>query len=165
LSTFSTKAYSKIPLTNPLPVIREYKDCDKSSVIALLRLNTPAYFSQLEESDLIYYLDYEVDRYFVLELDNSIVGCGGINFSADRTFATLSWDIVHPNHQGKSLGSMLLNYRLENIAKDPRVKDIKVRTSQLVYKFYEKNGSKLIKIVKDYWAEGFDLYEMVWVKV
>jgi len=35
-----------------------------------------------------------------------------------------------------------------------------VRTSQFVYGFYEKHGFELKKVVKNYWAQGFDLYDM-----
>ncbi len=56
------------------PIIREYKNSDKEVVLNLLRLNTPKYFSPDEEKDLIYYLENEIDYYFVLEINNQIVG-------------------------------------------------------------------------------------------
>lgn len=126
----------------------------------LLRLNTPTYFSPSEEKDLIYYLDHHAQNYYVIEYGSDILGCGGFNFSEDLTVGKISWDILHPEHQGKGLGSMLTKYRIEQMKSHGRVKIISVRTSQLVYKFYEKFGFELKEIVKDYWAEGFDLYRM-----
>jgi hypothetical protein len=35
-----------------------------------------------------------------------------------------------------------------------------VRTSQVAYQFYQKAGFDLEKIEKDFWAKGFDLYQM-----
>lgn len=144
-------------------VIREYNDKDKIAILNLLRLNTPHYFSPEEEKDLIHYLDNEIEYYYVLEFESSIVGCGGFNFSGDVTQGKISWDIFHPTYQGKSLGSLLLNYRIKELKKFKDLKMISVRTSQLAYKFYEKQGFKLLEIVKDYWAEGFDLYRMEYI--
>ncbi|EMR01507.1 hypothetical protein ADICEAN_03364 [Cesiribacter andamanensis AMV16] len=42
----------------------------------------------------------------------------------------------------------------------PEVATIVVRTSQLVYRFYEKGGFTLKEVVQEYWAPGFDLYYM-----
>ena len=88
--------------------IREYQPTDKNAVIDLIRQNTPAYFAQEEEADFSNYLDSERELYFVLLFNNEIVGCGGINFTEDKTCGKISWDIIHPQHQGKSLGTQLL---------------------------------------------------------
>ena len=84
-------------------MIRPYKPADRSSVLALVRLNTPEYFHPSEEEDLSFYLESSVQTLIV-------------------------------------------------------------RTSQLVYRFYEKQGFELEKVVKDYWAEGYDLYLMRYTK-
>ena len=141
-------------------LIRDYKKQDEEIVLNLLRLNTPAYFSPAEEKDLIYYLNNEIERYFVMELNNELIGCGGINFSEDKTLGKISWDILHPDHQGKGFGTLLLDHRITELNKIDSVKKITVRTSQLAYKFYKKSGFKLVETVKDYWANGFDLYLM-----
>jgi ribosomal-protein-alanine N-acetyltransferase len=140
--------------------IREYKVQDKECVLNLLRLNTPKYFSPEEEKDLIYYLNCEIEYYFILEVKNKIVGCGGINFSEDKTIGKISWDILDPNFQRQGLGSLLLNHRITLLKNDKEIKKIIVRTSQFVYKFYEKSGFKLLEKVTDFWAKGFDLYYM-----
>jgi len=140
--------------------IRPYSNSDKETVIDLLQLNTPTYFSPDEEKDLISYLEHEIESYFVLEVNDQLVGSGGINYSNDKTIGIISWDLFHPDFQGKSLGSQLLNYRIDLLKNNSAIQRITVRTSQLVYPFYEKLGFKLLEVVEDYWAPGFHLYAM-----
>jgi len=140
--------------------IRDYTSNDKDAVIGLLRLNTPQYFAPEEEQDLLHYLDHEIERYFVLEMNGALAGCGGINFSEDRTHGKISWDILHPQYQGLGLGSRLVRHRLEHLKTYQGLQTITVRTSQLAYKFYEKQGFVLTQVIEDYWAKGFHLYDM-----
>ena len=64
--------------------------------------------------------------------------CGGINFTKDKASGKISWDIIHPDFQGKSLGTKLLKYRIEVLKTIPGIQKITVRTLQVAYKFYEK---------------------------
>ena len=141
-------------------MIRPYLPKDKAPLIALLKLNIPQYFAETEEADFADYLDKHLESYFVIVYDNKIVGAGGINYFYDSGLARISWDIVHPDHQGKGIGKKLLAHRINHIKAVPNIKTIQVRTSQLVYKFYEKMGFELELVEKDYWAKGFDLYQM-----
>src|SRR5690606_24096148 len=93
-------------------LIKEYKDSHKVEVVNLLKLNTPAYFSPEEEKDLMYYLDHEIEKYYVIEIDKQIIGCGGINFENDNATGIISWDILHPEFQKKGFGTLLLKYRI-----------------------------------------------------
>ncbi|WP_394330762.1 GNAT family N-acetyltransferase [Cesiribacter andamanensis] len=68
--------------------------------------------------------------------------------------------LFHPEAQGRGLGSQLLAHRLAMLRQHPEVATIVVRTSQLVYRFYEKGGFTLKEVVQEYWAPGFDLYYM-----
>lgn len=126
----------------------------------LIGLNTPRFFAKEEADDLSRYLDKEIELYYVLSADNKIVGCGGINFAENKTVGKISWDIIHPDFQGRSLGTLLLKHRLEVLQSIESIRKITVRTSQVAYKFYEKQGFILHEIKKDYWAEGFDMYYM-----
>ena len=141
-------------------MIREYSSEDKEHLLSLIRLNTPEYFDSSEEADLIFYLDNEVEDYFVVEENETIVGCGGINYSEEENAAVISWDIIHPDHQGKGIGRKLLEFRINHVKEYSNYKTIVVRTSQLTDKFYEKLGFKLEFVKKDYWAKGYDLYQM-----
>lgn len=141
-------------------IIRKHTDSDRKRIMELLKLNTPEYFSPEEEEDLIDYLDNHADNYYVIEDDNVIVGCGGFNLSEDGETGKISWDIFDPQRQGKGYGSALTKFRIQRIKEIEEVKIVSVRTSQLVYPFYEKFGLELREVVKDYWAKGFDLYRL-----
>ena len=140
--------------------IQPYEKSDFAEVINLFRLNTPIFFSQEEEDDLICFLENEREQYYVVSINKEIVGCGGFNISEDKSTGIICWDIVHPNFQGKSIGRNLINYRITQIKNVKSIRKITVRTSQLVYQFYEKQGFELVEIVEDYWSKGFHLYRM-----
>jgi N-acetylglutamate synthase-like GNAT family acetyltransferase len=139
--------------------IREYSEEDKEDVLALFRLNTPQYFSREEEKDLVDYLNTEIELYYVVEIEDTLVGSGGMNFKENHTVGFISWDIIHPDIQGKGVGSLLLKHRID-VLKFKGIQKIIVRTSQLTYPFYEKAGFETIEQIKDYWATGYDLYKM-----
>jgi len=140
--------------------IRRYTKYDKVSVIELLSANTPDFFDLSEEKDLKVYLEKEVEDYFVVEENHELIGAGGINYFPEERTARISWDIVKPDSQGKGIGKKLTEYRLNHLKNNNKVDLIVVRTTQLVFKFYEKMGFKLMKVEKDFWAKGFDLYLM-----
>lgn len=140
--------------------IREYEVADKNEVMNLIKLNTPKYFATNEETELCNYLENERELYYVVLIDNKIVGCGGINFVDNNATGKISWDILHPDYQRKSLGTKLLKHRIEKLKSMKNIQKITVRTSQVAYGFYEKHGFDLIEIKKNYWAEGFDMYNM-----
>ena len=141
-------------------MIRNYTKKDKSTLIELLRQNTPEYFDPSEEIEFINYLDHEVEDYFVYELDFKIIGAGGINYFLEEKSARISWDMVDSKSQGKGIGKKLTQHRINHLKRNTEVEIIRVKTSQHAYKFYEKMGFELEKIEKEYWAKNFDLYLM-----
>jgi N-acetylglutamate synthase-like GNAT family acetyltransferase len=145
--------------------IREYEINDKNEVISLIRQNTPKFFATEEVEDLNKYLETERELYYVLLFEGKIVGCGGINFADNMTTGKISWDIFHPDYQGKLLGTKLLKHRINKLKSIHSIKKITVRTSQVAYKFYEKQDFELFEIKKDYWADGYDMYNMQYKKL
>jgi len=140
--------------------IEDYHPSHLNQLIQLLSLNTPQYFALTEEADFIHYLKAEIEDYFSVKIHDEIVGCGGINYDLAHNLAIISWDIVHPEYQGKSLGKRLLEFRIDRIKLNYLIQKVVVRTSQHAYGFYEKAGFKLIHTKNDFWAKGFDLYHM-----
>lgn len=140
--------------------IRRYTEVDKIEILSLLASNIPVYFAEEETKDLIHYLDHFADNYFIVELGDKILGAGGFNLTEDNLTAKISWDIVDAFTLRQGIGSSLMLYRLEQILKIPSITTVSVRTSQMVYQFYEKFGLILREIIPDYWAKGFDMYRL-----
>lgn len=142
--------------------IRKYHISDKTELMEILQMNTPQYFAKTEIKDFDHYLDSAIEQYFVIEINDEIVGSGGINFEKTSKTGKLSWDIINPDFQGKGLGTDLLKYRIALLQSIPDVEKIAVRTSQFAFQFYEKNGFLLEETQKDFWAKGFDMYKMIY---
>lgn len=141
-------------------MIRPYHPGDKPQLLTLLNLNIPRYFALSETADFLEYLENHVETYLVIEVARQVVGCGGINYFLQEATARISWDIIHPDYHGKGMGRALTLYRIAEIKKNPAIEKIVVRTTQLTYPFYGKMGFELEKVERDYWAAGFDLYQM-----
>lgn len=142
-------------------MIRKFAKTDKDTVLELLELNTPEFFAPSEEKDFVEYLELHAQNYYVVERSGTVIGCGGFNFGFEEgKTVRISWDIIHPDFQGKGVGKELLLYRINEIKKNTTITKIEVRTTQLAYNFYQKSGFQLVKRESDFWAKGFDLYQM-----
>ena len=143
-----------------MPKIRPYQPKDEAAVLQLFQLNTPEFFAPEEEQDLMDYLRTDSENYFLIEENETLLAAGGLNFLEEGKEARIAWDFVHPGHHGRGLGSKLVEHRITLAKSNPDVEKIVVRTSQMAFRFYEKQGFELVEVQKDYWAEGFDLYYM-----
>lgn len=141
-----------------MSLLRPYHKDDYQQIFNLFLLNTPQYFCPPEQQDLERYLNHEIENFFVIEDAGQVLATGGSNIKGDVGY--LSWYIVHPEHQGKGLGKQLAQHNLGILKSKLNLKGIKVRTSQLVYPFYEKLGFVIISTTDNYWGEGMHLYEM-----
>lgn len=141
-------------------IIRPFQLSDRTQVLHIFQLNTPAWFAPEEAADLEDYLSNNAQHYFVVENEGVIIGSGGFNLFPEEQTARISWDIIHPDFHGKGVGKTLTQFRIDAIQQLEPDYSIIVRTSQLAYGFYEKLGFVLEQVEKDYWAKGFDLYLM-----
>lgn len=140
-------------------MIRNYTASDKSQLIELFLLNTPAFFCPQEQQDLEAFLDEEeATEYYVVEESGKILACGG--YAIKNNEGWLCWYMVHPNHHGKGLGRQVVQRSLDTMRSVPGINKMIVRTSQLVYPFYEKFGFKLLSTTDNYWGKGMHLYHM-----
>jgi len=145
-------------------MIRKYQKQNEPVLIKLLRQNTPQYFAPEEEADFLRYLHTHVQQglahHFVYEENGQVLGCAGYSWNREEKSGMVAWFVVDTQQQGRGIGSALLHYCIDALKQVKDLNKIVVRTSQLVYPFFEKAGFVLLFTEKDYWAPGFDLYQM-----
>jgi [ribosomal protein S18]-alanine N-acetyltransferase len=139
-------------------LVRAYKQEDFEQLIGLIQHNTPPFFDASEEILFRNYLN-SGPNYYVIEQNQSIIAGGGFELENKYT-ASLSWGMVHPNWQRKGVGTELTQFRIKDIKKNPNIQKVCIKTSQLVWEFYQKIGFTLLQTEIDFWAKGLDLYEM-----
>lgn len=137
-----------------------YTSNNKQTLIEIFNLNVPIYFAPHELKEFLSYLEIKSDTYLCIYNGNKIVGGVGYDCKEEDKSGRINWIFVHPNCKGHGLGKEAVEFCIAKLKEDERVEKLIIRTSQLAYKFFESFYYKLIKIEKDYWAPGLDLYLM-----
>lgn len=141
-------------------MIRHYKISDKNDLVEIFKLNTPKFFDVNELNDYVNYLENNAQTYLTVILDNKIVGGTGYYINEEDNIGQITWIFFHPEYAGNGLGKLTVNHCLELFKKNKYINKVKVTTSQLAFQFFEKFGFEIVKIEKDYWAKGLDLFLM-----
>jgi ribosomal protein S18 acetylase RimI-like enzyme len=141
-------------------LFRSYKPADKQKLLAIFKLNVPLYFHPKEAQDFKKYLAANGATYLTIELDNEIVGGTGYQIENNNTIGQVTWIFLHPECKGLGIGRQSVEHCVKLFKSRPTVQKAVVTTSQHAFKFFEKSGFHLIKIEKNYWAQGLDLYVM-----
>lgn len=141
--------------------IREYKDTDKQACIALFDSNVPHFFSEDEKQGFIDWLDLpDRDAYYVVELEERIVACGGIFHETDKKIAGLAWGMVDRSLHKQGIGGRFTRFRLDLLTEKFPDHIHSIETSQHTEAFYKKLGFVTTHITPDGFAPGIDKYEM-----
>src|SRR6266851_1836153 len=140
--------------------LRPYMAADRDLCLGLLDSNTPRFFDPSVRREFEEFLDRPHCPFFVIEHDGAIVACGGYAIEQEKTAARLVWGIVRSDSHKLGLGRYLLLFRLREITKAGGVQIVHLDTSQHSAPFYEKQGFKIIRTVKDGYGPGLDRVEM-----
>jgi len=107
---------------------RPYQTGDDAACLAILRARGLA----SEEAAWRQHLDPA--RYFVLEHDGVILGCGGVEVRDGVTY--LVWGMIDPAWERRGLGRLLLLYRSRGVGTE----FLDVETPAAYAPFYERAG-------------------------
>jgi len=139
--------------------IRSYNPTDFKACIAILKSNTPKYFSDSDEALYRSFLTSIPGEYFVVENGSNLVGCGGWAPNEDSSCA-LTWGLIQASQHRKGIGSQLLKFRLNRIASSQPSMSVRIETIPAVAPFFERFGFAATKKVKNGFGNGFDQWIM-----
>lgn len=153
-------------------IIRSYTSRDHAACIELFNGNTPKYFDPSELTDFESWLRGQDDGklaykqtgeefYFVVEIENKIVACGGFYIPKEGFEASLTWGMVASDRHRQGLGKTLLLHRIQEIETHFPQYSIVLDTTQFSYPFFEKHGFRITKITPDFYGQGMDRYDMI----
>jgi N-acetylglutamate synthase-like GNAT family acetyltransferase len=129
--------------------VRPYQPSDRDACLAVFDSLTPALLDPATLPAFEAWLENAGGPYFVMEHDESLVGCGGYSFSPDGTAATLQWGMVHRDSQKMGLGRFLLLYRIREIGKAGTAGLVFAHPPRASAGFFEKQGFRVNGIEKD----------------
>jgi N-acetylglutamate synthase-like GNAT family acetyltransferase len=141
--------------------LRPYLPADRDDCLRLFDSNTPRFFDSGDRRKFEEFLNEQHRSYFAMEHDGAIIGCGGFAIEPDKTAARLVWGMVRADSHKLGLGRYLLLFRLREITKVGGIERVHLDTSQHSAPFYEKQGFKVSRTVKDGYGPGLDRVEMV----
>lgn len=152
--------------------IRTYEANDREACLAIFASNTPPYFDVSEYQFLDNWLTkkgqgelcYEsnaAETFFVLEIENKVLACGGYYIPKNEKRANMVWGMVHnaAHHQG--LGKQLLLFRVDEITRLYPLHSISLDTSQHTFRFFERLGFRTLKCIHNGYGEGLHRYDML----
>ncbi len=96
--------------------IRKYTPADKDACLEIFQKNIGKSFDPEELPFFDHWLEnHEEYPFFVVELNEKIVACGGIYFDDRYDLAGLSWTMVDPEFQKQGIGRELTHYCMAEI--------------------------------------------------
>lgn len=152
--------------------IRKYKPFDRSACIEIFNSNIEKYFDHSELVGFESWLDAQdrgvnafktslSDHYYVYEVNNKVIACGGFYIYSNKPNASMTWGMVHNDYHKKGVGKELFEYRVNQVQEAYPQHTIILDTSQHTFKFFERFGFKVVNRTPDGYGNGLDRYDMI----
>lgn len=136
-----------------------YQESDKAAVLTVFRSNTPEFFAESEEADLVATLDNPDGPHWVMRIHGKVVGYGGFEVGNAYNRVVLTWGMVHRTMHREGLGRLLLAHRTREaaLATNGNTRWLVVDTTLQVAPFYEKCGFERVEVWENGYRAGFDM--------
>lgn len=149
-------------IDNPSEVTLEpYTTAEGEDCLAMVDANGPRYFGPGDREEFATFLSDPQGQYWILrEPGGTVVGCGGASTRGDGRTGVLSWMLIHPDYQGKGLGSRLMEASLDYLREIPGIERVVLETSNESASFYERFGFRTTRVMENHWAPGLHRHDM-----
>jgi len=119
---------------------RRFAPGDLPQCLEIYRLNEPGRFPEgvLEQYERV--LSRQISYFLVAEKDGQILATGGMAYFLRRHTATLCFGLVHPEHQGRGIGTALLLARLALLNPKRRAYRVLIFAVDKSFGFYLRCG-------------------------
>lgn len=142
---------------------RSYRASDQERIVKIFESNCPKYFDPNDKDDLIDFLkNWTNEDYLVVIINGNIIGCGGHYVKEDRFgIAWVMFERGSIGHRNLLKTSEQFYGKIEeNIRKENLILPIKVNTTQLMEKLFNRYGFKTYEIIEGGFGKGLDEYKM-----
>lgn len=147
--------------------IRTYESRDHEACMIAFKTNFPKYFTRNEIDDFDRFLtrleNLEIKDnppYFVVELNEKVIGCSGFKEQKDAGTVAFVWGLIHKDYHKMNFGKQLLTFRLAEIKRLFPNRQVILDTTQHTFSFFEKYGFETLKITENSYEEGMHRYDM-----
>lgn len=150
-------------MVHPTISYRSYTPEDKDRLVEIFRSNCPKYFDPADEEEFIDFLDNYTDENYLVAFSNGIiVGCGR-HYRKGEMYG-IAWGMF----ESGSIGSRRIlqvaddfYYAMEGkILAENTGYPIRINTTQLMEKMFNRYGFKTYEILLDGFGNGLDEYRM-----
>jgi hypothetical protein len=143
---------------------RVYRQEDQQRILAIFRSNCPKYFAFDDEQYLIDFLNnYADENYLVMLKGEEIIGCGG-HYTKDDMHG-IAWVMFEAGSIGsghlKQISDDFYTEIESKIITESSDLPIRINTTQLMEKWFNRYGFKTYEITKDGFGKGLDEYKMI----
>jgi GNAT superfamily N-acetyltransferase len=134
--------------------LREYTAEDLPACLRVYHSNEGAYFPTGRVDEFTTFLERGTSYFLVIEHENEVVGCGGLELSGDGPWAWLIHGMIHKDHQNKGLGTTLLAARLSLLEPDGQPVQVRLRAGTAAAPFYDRFGFALHSVTQNHYGPG-----------
>ncbi len=128
---------------------RRFKTADAPGCIELYALNEKGRFPQDYIERYRQSLDAQKSYYLVGELDGRIVASGAVSYWMREDIAVLAFGLVHPDYQGRGIGTALLLARLALLNPNRHSYRVLIFAVEKAFNFYRRFGFQCFQPWKD----------------